>query len=111
MTNNLFPQAFAKAPEWANTVEGVASIGSLESLISNAITGITAFAGVAILATIVISGFTFLFSGGDAKQLEKAKNSFTYAVIGLIVIVSAYLILSLIELLTGAKVTEFNLNI
>ncbi|KKS89401.1 MAG: hypothetical protein UV63_C0019G0029 [Microgenomates group bacterium GW2011_GWC1_43_11] len=77
----------------------------------NAVTGITAFAGVVLFVVIVMAGFTFLFSGGDAKQLEKAKNTFTYAILGLIVIVCAYLILQLIGLFTGANVTEFNLNI
>ena len=105
---------YAAAPKWSG-LEGpdkdVASIASLTSLFKNAVTGITAFAGVVLFVVIVMAGFTFLFSGGDAKQLEKAKNTFTYAILGLIVIVCAYLILQLIGLFTGANVTEFNLNI
>lgn len=89
----------------------VATIQSLGSLFKNSVNGLTAFAGVVLFATVVGAGFTFLFSGGDAKKLEKAKSAFTYAVIGLVVIVSAYLIISLIQVFTGATVTEFNLNI
>lgn len=103
------------AESWKNTLEGpdkdVATIQSLIPLFKNTINGITAFAGVVLFAIVVMSGFTFLFSGGDAKKLEKAKNSFTSAIIGLLVIVCAYLILKLIETFTGAKVTEFNLNL
>ena len=106
---NIFPHVYA-AEKW-ETVDGVATIGSLLPLFKNAVTGVTAFAGVVLFIIIVMSGFTFLFSGGDAKKLEKAKNSFTYAIIGLVVIVSAYLILQLIGMFTGADVTKFELNI
>lgn len=112
MIIKLLPQIYAQQGASARAIPSadVASVDFLVPLISNAITGITALAGVAILVTIVISGFTFLFSGGDTKQLEKAKNSFTYAIIGLVVIISAYLILWLIEKLTGADVTHFSIN-
>lgn len=108
---NIYPVVFA-AEKWdSTTIEGVATIGSLEPLFKNAVTGITAFAGVVLFIVIVMAGFTYLFSGGDAKQLEKAKNAFTYAIIGLVVIVCAYLILQLIGMFTGVNVTEFNLNL
>ncbi|MCJ7826545.1 hypothetical protein MUP56_02940 [Patescibacteria group bacterium] len=102
---------YAAEPWTSTTKDGVATIQSLVPLFKNAVTGITAFAGVVIFIVIVIAGFTFLFSGGDAKQLEKAKHSFTYAIIGLVVIVSAYLIINLIEMFTQVPVTKFNLNL
>jgi hypothetical protein len=113
---NILPHIYA-AESWTGLAgppgetEDVASIASLVSLFKNAVTGITAFAGVVLFIVIVTAGFTFLFSGGDAKQLEKAKNTFTYAIIGLVVIISAFLILQLIGFFTGTNVTEFNLNI
>ena len=111
---NIFPYIYA-AEEWASTLEGpdkdVATIQSLVPLFKNAVNGITAFAGVVLFIVIVMAGFAFLFSGGDAKQLEKAKHTFTYALIGMVVIVCAYLILQLIGLFTGVDVTQFNLNI
>jgi hypothetical protein len=117
MMFNLIPLVYAQAEKWTGLegpegeVADVATIGSLVTLFKNAVNGITAFAGVVLFIVIVAAGFTYLFSGGDAKQLEKAKNTFTYALIGLIVIVCAYLILRLIGLFTGVSVTEFNLNI
>jgi len=111
MIHVLLPHIYA-AESWGSTTkDGVATIGSLIPLFKNAVNGITAFTGVVIFIVIVIAGFTFLFSGGDAKQLEKAKHSFTYAIIGLIVIVCAYLILQLIKMFTGASVTEFKINL
>ena len=110
---DILPHIYA-AEKWTG-LEGpnkdVATIGSLTSLFKNAINGITAFTGIVLFIVIVMAGFTYLFSGGDAKQLEKAKHSFTYAIIGLVVIVCAYLILQLIGMFTGVNVTEFNLNL
>ncbi len=102
------------AEQWKNLGgpdQDVATIGSLGSLFKYAVNGITAFSGVVLFIVLVLAGFTYLFSGGDAKQLEKAKNSFTYALIGLIVIVCAFLIIQMIGLFTGAPVTEFQLNV
>lgn len=103
------------AEPWTSTLEGpnkdVATIQSLVPLFKNAVTGITAFAGVVLFIVLVMAGFTFLFSGGDAKQLEKAKHTFTYALIGLVIIVCAYLIINLIQMFTGADISQFNLNI
>jgi hypothetical protein len=59
----------------------------------------------------VIAGYTYLFSGGEPKQLEKAKGTFTAAILGLVLIAAAYLIISTIGTLTGGKVTDFNLNV
>lgn len=109
------PNIIYAAENWGSTLEGpekdVATIGSLVPLFKNAVSGITAFAGIVLFIVLVMAGFTFLFSGGDAKQLEKAKHTFTYALIGMIVIVCAFLIIQLIGMFTDASVTEFNLNI
>jgi len=113
---NIIPLIYA-AEKWTGLeggpdgVKDVATIGSLVTLFKNAVNGITAFAGVVLFIVLISAGFTFLFSGGEAKQLEKAKHTFTYALIGLVVIISAYLILQLIGLFTNTNVTEFNLNI
>lgn len=87
----------------------VATIGSLVSLIKNVIEGATAFIGIVLFVMLVVGGLTFLFSGGDQKQVEKAKGTITNAVIGLVVLVCAYLILLLIQQFTGVEVTKLNL--
>ena len=85
----------------------VATFKSLEGLFSNLVRGLTALIGVAIFVMFVVGGFNFLFSGGDQKKLEKARGTLTNAIIGVVVIVSAYLILLTIKALTGVDVTKF----
>lgn len=91
--------------------KGVATISCLSSLVQTAIQTVMAFAGIVFFVMLISGGYMFLFSGGDQKQLEKARGTLTSAIIGLVLLVSGYIILSLIQGLTGVKVTEFNLNI
>ena len=90
-------------------VEGAATIYCLESLFGSVVGAIVALAGVALFIMLVIGGFRFLFSGGDQKQLDAARGTITNAIIGLVVIVTAYLILSTIKVFTGVDVTTFTI--
>lgn len=81
--------------------QGAATIQCLEPLFQNAVIAIVSFVGVALFVMFVIGGFKFLLSGGDQKQLQSAQQTLTYAIIGLIVIVVAYLILRTISVFTG----------
>lgn len=85
----------------AGAIKDVATIESLESLFSNAITAIVSLSAVALFLMLVIGGFSFLYSGGDQKKLEQARGTLTNAIIGLVVIVSAYLILRIVGAITG----------
>ena len=82
--------------------EKVATIGSLESLFSNVVQAVVALVGVALLVMFFVAGFSFLFAGGDPKKHEQAKGTLTNAIIGLIVIVAAYIIINLIQVFTGS---------
>lgn len=107
-----FPQIIVRAQDW-NALEDtdVATIGSLEGLFSNLVTGIVSLAGVAVFVMILVSGFSFLFAGGDPKKLEQARGTFTNAVIGLVIIVTAYLILRIIGVFTGTETQLMNFTI
>ncbi len=52
--------------------------------------------GFIFLAMLIYGAYTFLTSAGDAEKVAKARKTITYSVIGLIVIVTAVLIVNLI---------------
>lgn len=87
----------------------VATIRCLEPLFKNVVTAVVSLSGVALFIMLLIGGFNFLFSGGDQKKLEKARGTITNAIIGLVIIVSAYLILRTVSVFTGVNVTQFNI--
>ncbi|MBI5449634.1 hypothetical protein HY948_04965 [Candidatus Gottesmanbacteria bacterium] len=103
-------RVYAKTLEY--TEGGVATIRSFETLFTNLVTAIVSIAGIALFIMLLVGGFKFLFSAGDQKQLEEARGTITSAIIGLVVIVAAYLILRTVATFTGVTgITNFNLNI
>lgn len=109
---------FAATPVMAATLDqlggpdgDVATIGSLEILFKNIVNVVIALAAVALFLMFIVGGFTFLFSGGDQKKLEQARGTLSNAVIGLVVIVGAYLILRIIGSFTGTldTITTFKI--
>ena len=103
---NLAQAQFDGPQEWkGNCVEydNVATVQGLGCLLANilsvAITGI-GFVGFVML---LVGAFRYLVSGGNSKGTETARNTVTYAVIGLIVALSSFVILNLIAQFTGVE--------
>lgn len=99
------------AVDWNDTLvatapgftKDIATIQSLEPLFQNAVTALVALAGVALLIMLLVGGFNFLFSGGDQKRLQAASGTIGNAIIGLVIIVMAYVIINTIGKFTGVS--------
>ncbi len=52
--------------------------------------------GVASLIMIIIGGFKYVTSSGDANNVNNAKNTILYAIVGLVIALAAQAIISLI---------------
>ncbi len=69
------------------------------------------FGGVIALIVIIYSGIKLISSGGEAKQVEGARQTLTYGIIGLLVIFFSFLILNIISAITGVScITSFGLS-
>ena len=67
--------------------------------------------GVAVFVSLIIAGFEYITSMGNPPKMQEAFNRIRDAVIGLIVLLSSYAILSLIGInLTNMKVDMFQSN-
>lgn len=80
-------------PEFA-----VADIGSLIEGLVNASIVIGALAAFMYL---IMGGFQWITAGGDPKKTEEAQKKITNAVIGLIIIASAYAIINVVTTFLG----------
>lgn len=88
--------------DWGNCVEnGVATLKCIPVVFNNVVLAALTFAGAVALILIIVSGIKFIFSGGDAKQTEGAKNTMTYAIIGLVLILVSFFIINIISNFTG----------
>lgn len=98
---------------WASpcvSSEGVATIRGITCLIQNLITPLPGIIILAALAMVIWTGIRMISAGADAKSYTNASNTFYYAIIGLILLSGAWLLLIIVQNLTGAKVTEFGIN-
>jgi len=91
--------------DWGTCVtdKGVATLDCIGPLFQNLIFWALALSGVVALFFIIFSGFKYITSGGDPKQLEGARHTLTYAIIGLLVIFFSFFIINLIAETTGVE--------
>lgn len=62
---------------------------SVDSLIANILNTVYGVVGVVAVVMIIFGAFMYTTSAGDAKKIEQAKSTITYAVIGLVVVMLA----------------------
>lgn len=85
-----------------------ARLDELPTYFGNVLSAIIPLIGMVAFIMILIGGFKILTSGGDPKGLQGGKQTISWAVGGLVLAIVAWLILVLIEDLTGSPVTQFN---
>lgn len=84
--------------------EDVATIQGLECLLANVFLVIITVIGLAGFAMLIVASFRWLASGGNTKQVDTAKGTMTYAVVGLVVSLSAFIVLELLASFTGVGI-------
>jgi heme/copper-type cytochrome/quinol oxidase subunit 2 len=89
------------------TPEGVATIQCISAVFQNLIQAALLFAGVVALFLIIHSGFKFVTSSGDPKKVEEARETMTYAITGLIIVLLAFFIINYISYITRVNCIEF----
>lgn len=93
-------------------VNGVPTLKCLEVVTGNLLFISNVLILLALFVMLVIGSIKYLISLGNPDKIEEAKKTFTWAIIGLIVYSSSFLILFTIDqLFLGGKGTLFKLQI
>ncbi len=95
---------------WTNNycvINDVATVRGLECLIKNLINPLPSIIALTALIMLIVSGIRLTISGANPKASASAWQTFTWAIVGIVLLSGAWLILVAIEKFTGAKVTEF----
>lgn len=87
-----------------------ATIKGIEVIFNNIIFISLGLAGIVFFFLLLIGGFKFMTSGGDPKAVESARNTLTFAILGLVLITVSFLILRFIQEFTGIEVTKFTIT-
>lgn len=81
----------------------VPKLTCIPTVFQNLVSWALILAGVVAVFLIVISGYKFINSGGDAKQVEGARQTLTYAIIGLLIVFLSFFIINVISGVTGVE--------
>ena len=84
---------------------------TISQLINVILPNLLVLAGVIGFLFVVIAGIGIISSAGsgEAEKVSKGKQAFTAAVVGLIIIFSAYFIINIVETLTGLSIFSPNM--
>jgi hypothetical protein len=77
---------------------------TIGKLVSPLIQNVIIITGVAAFLYIIFAGFSYITAGGDKQKTENAAQSLTYAIIGLVVVVAAYLITNILSGVFGFNI-------
>ncbi len=80
---------------------GFGSIGSLVNLI---LPILMAGAGIACLFMLILGGLNWIKAGDNPENLKKAREYFTYAIVGLFIVVLSYTIVKLIGVIINRPI-------
>ncbi len=70
--------------------------GSDAGLIASLLNPVYFWAGVVATIVIVVAGFLYVTSNGNAQQISRAKSAILAAIVGLVIILSAFLITNVV---------------
>lgn len=100
------------AQEWSKdcVVNGVATLRCIPDLFNNIVQAALIFVGVVAVIMVIYGGLKFINSGGDQKQTTEARKILTYAVLGVILVLSSFAIIYFIGFLTGSSDCITNLD-
>ncbi len=87
----------------------IPTIADLEHVFSSVVSVAISIGGIAFTIMLIAGGFQYLMAGGDKEGAAKARNTLTYALIGLAVTVSAWMILFLLGYFLGVDFGTFSL--
>ncbi len=88
-----------------------AKISDLEGVFGNVVSVALSAAGIAALVMLVIGGFKFLSAGGDKEATQKAGQTITYAIGGLVLVLSAWIILNFLGNFLGIDFSVFKITV
>ena len=84
--------------------QGDSSLTNMELVISRIIGGLTIIGGIFFVVYFMLASFTWVTAGGDAGKIQKSRDQMVQGVLGLIIIIIAYSVVSAIGTVIGINV-------
>ncbi len=104
-------RAYAQTITWSGVcvgtsenAEGVATIQGLECLIANIFIVALTVIGLTTFVMFIVASFRWMLSGSDSKGMQSARSTMTFAILGLVLALSSFMVVRLIASFTGVNV-------
>jgi hypothetical protein len=81
--------------------DGVVDLNAIPQLFANILAVAISLIGILSFVMFLSGGLKMMTSGGDPKQLEAAKGTITYSILGLVLAIGAFLILTYVGKFLG----------
>ena len=107
MKNFLLVQTI-KLDDVSEGFKGATSL-RVENMVSGFVKLILVVAGLAFFFILVIGGIKWILSGGDKAHTEGARNQITAALVGLVIVFSAWAIIELIRTFFGVNLLNIEI--
>lgn len=85
----------------ANKNNAIKTVAAIAFLISNVVGVLSVVAGIIFIINFLIAGIGWLTAGGDKTKLESAQQKLINSIVGLIIVLAAYALISLVGGLLG----------
>jgi len=89
---------------------GVGASRSPIQLIGNIISLLLFVAGAIAVVFVIIGGFLYMTSAGNAEQAEKGQQTLTNAIIGIVIVILSYVIINVVVNFVSGGVGYFGLE-
>lgn len=100
----IVPKAFAvNLTDIYSPAKALGSNATLSTLINPLINDILIVSGIVSLGTILVAGFNFITAAGDKAKTAQASQALTYGIIGLVVVVAAFVVTRLMYAIFGLQ--------
>jgi hypothetical protein len=86
-----------------------AAIGNLNSVFATVVRSLISLVGIASFVMLLLGGFKFISAGSDKEAAHHAQQTINLAIGGLIISLSAWLLLNLIGVFLGVDLNVFNI--
>ena len=86
----------------------VATLNCIPAVFQNIVRGAFIFVSITALLLFIFSGFKYINSNGDPKQVDGARNTLMFAILGFIIVLLAFAIVNIIGYVSGVPcITTF----
>jgi hypothetical protein len=85
----------------------IANLQGFGCIFRNLLNLVIPLLGIALFVLVVVGGFQYMTAGGDPKQAEKARQTITSAIIGLVVVVGVWFVFQILSTITGLDLLDF----